>query len=206
MNELFNQFIIYFITLFFIIDVIGLTPIYLTLTNGYEKNKKIKTINRGIITALIVLIIFALSGLQVLNLFGISLAAFKLAGGILLLLLSIDMVLGKQSQEKLEQENNTQDISVFPLAIPLLSGPAAISMLIIYMKQAETDIFKQVLIILALFLNMIVSWIVLRFADLVTKFLGKTGINILTKIFAILMTALACQFILSGVIEAFHIK
>ena len=140
-----------------------------------------------------------------LNIFGISLEAFKVAGGILLLLLAIEMVLGKQTASTEQELEDSDDIAIFPIALPLLSGPATISMLIVFMKQAENVFVEQALIIAALVMNMIVSWIVLRYANLITNHLGKSGVNVLTKIFGILMSALACQFIITGIGEAFKL-
>jgi multiple antibiotic resistance protein len=166
--------------------------------------------SKGVLIASIILIFFALSGSSLLNLLGINLAAFRISGGILLLLLSIDMVLAKPSSaiksetlEEREEALHREDISVFPLAIPLLSGPAAITMLILFMKQAEGNITQQLIIFLSLFINMIVCWIVLNFSVSISNFLGKTGISVLNRIFGILLTALACQFFIDGISEAF---
>jgi len=108
-----------------------------------------------------------------------------------------------ENKEEHEEAMSRHDISVFPLAIPLLSGPAAITMLILFMKQAEGDIIHQLVIFAALFANMIACWIVLHFSLAISKFLGKTGINVLNRIFGILLTALACQFFIDGISEAF---
>ena len=205
MEEYINKFAIYFITLFFCIDVIGTTPLFISMTCNLTRKKQNSVVNKSIIISLIILLIFALSGLSVLNIFGISLEAFKVAGGILLLLLAIEMVLGNKKENEEYQAEQGEDIAIFPLALPLLSGPATISMLIVFMKQAEGIFVQQTLIIIALILNMLVSWIVLRWANSITTLLGKSGVNILTKIFGILMSALACQFIITGIGEAFKL-
>lgn len=209
MNNLWHIFLIQFIALFFTIDAFGLVPIFMSLTANFPEEEKRKIIKKGVFTAFMILMFFALLGTRVLDLFGISLAAFKIAGGILLLLLSIGFVLDKVDvAASCEGEGGKikSDISVFPLAIPLLSGPAAISMLIIFMKQAEHDISKQFITISALFINMSLCFLILYFATNISKFLGKTGISVLNRIFGILLTALACQFIIDGIIEAFHLK
>ena len=207
METHFSQFCIYFITLFLCIDVPGIAPLFIAMTCDFSPQKQLKIVNKTILTSLIILLIFAVSGLSVLNVFGISLAAFKLAGGILLLLLAIEMVLGKiPKADNSEYEDAGSDIAVFPLALPLLSGPATISMLIVFMKQAEGNLINQSLVIFALLINMIIAWLTLRFANKITLVLGRSGINVLTKIFGILMAALACQFIISGVAEAFKLS
>lgn len=164
------------------------------------------------LTAFIILLVFALSGNTVLESFGLSLPAFKIAGGILLLLLSIEMVMAKpepqmKSTNDNEKEENERrnDISVFPLAIPLLSGPAAITILILLMKEAQGQMMAQFMIIIALFLNMVLCWIAFRYATIIARFLGHSGINVLTRIFGILLTALACQFFIDGIREAFNL-
>lgn len=210
MSDIVNSIIVIFLALFFTIDVIGVTPVFVSLTsNGSEEYRK-KMVRNGVLTATIILLFFAISGSSVLNVIGIGLPAFRIAGGILLLLLSIDMVLAKPSsairtetEEEYEESLHRNDISVFPLAIPLLSGPAAITMLILFMKQAEGDLIHQLVILSALGANMLICFIILRFSSAISNFLGKTGINVLNRIFGILLTALSCQFFIDGISEAF---
>jgi len=211
MYATFKSLLVTFPALFFTIDIIGVTPIFVSLTSNASINYKKKIIIRGILTATLILFFFALSGSTVLNILSIKLAAFRIAGGILLLLLSIDMVLAKplstihtETQEEHEEALHRNDISVFPLAIPLLSGPATITMLILFMKQAEGNLIQQLLILTALSANMLICWVILTFSVNISKFLGKTGINVLNRIFGILLTALACQFFIDGISEAFY--
>lgn len=210
MHNAINSILVTFLALFFTIDVIGVTPIFVSLTASSNLNYKKRMAKKGVIIAFLILIFFALSGASVLNILGINLSAFRIAGGILLLLLSIDMVLAKPSppiksenEEEHAESIHRADISVFPLAIPLLSGPAAITMLILFMKQAEGHPFQQIIIFTALFANMLICWLVLNFSVNISNFLGKTGINVLNRIFGILLTALACQFFIDGIKEAF---
>lgn len=207
MNELINIFTIQFVALFFTIDVLGLVPIYISLTAAYSEKEKKAIVQKGVAIAFGILLFFTLLGASVLHIFGISIAAFRIAGGILLLLLAIGMVLDKTEtvSESEKSEYSKSDISVFPLAMPLLSGPASISMLIIFMKQEQGIIAKQMVTIIALLINMIICYFVLVFATRISKILGKTGINILNRIFGILLTALACQFIITGITEAFNL-
>jgi len=184
--------------------------VFVALTINSSANHKKKILKKGIIIASLILFFFALSGSTVLNILGISLPAFRIAGGILLLLLSIDMVLAtptsairSETPEEREEALSKDDISVFPLAIPLLSGPAAITMVILFMKQAEGDIIYQIIVLLCLSANMLICWIILNFATKISKFLGKTGINVLNRIFGIMLTALACQFFIDGISEVF---
>ncbi|MDD3236722.1 MAG: MarC family protein [Candidatus Gastranaerophilales bacterium] len=208
-HEILQAFILQFTALFFTIDAIGLIPIFISLTSDYTEQMKIKVIKKGVSTAFAVLLFFALLGTQVLNLFGITIGAFRIAGGILLLILAIELVLDKPNAPTScdpDDDLKSMDISVFPLAVPLLSGPASISMLIMFMKQAEHNLFKQTLTMTALFVNMVLCLIILLFASNICKVLGKTGINIVNRIFGIILAAMACQFIINGLIDAFNIK
>jgi len=208
--KLINSLVVIFLALFFTIDVIGVTPVFVFLTSTSNNKFRKKMVMRGVVIASLILFFFALSGSWVLNILGIGLAAFRIAGGILLLLLSVDMVFAKTvSQNKAEINTEHEealqkhDISVFPLAIPLLSGPATITMLILFMKQAQGSLIQQLIVLLALSMNMIICWVVLTFSISISKFLGKTGINVLNRLFGILLTALACQFFIDGITEAF---
>lgn len=205
MSEIVNLLTVSFLALFFTIDVIGVVPIFVSLTGSASVKQRKELAWRGVLVATAILLFFAFSGSGVLDVLNISLAAFRIAGGILLLILSIDMVLAKQESpiRKDPQQEYRDDISVFPLAIPLLAGPAAITMLILFMKQAENQPLHQIIILAALVANMFICWIVLYFSVSISKYLGRTGINVLNRIFGILLTALACQFFIDGISEAF---
>ena len=183
---------------------------FVSLTSKTTLEHREEFARRGVLVATAILIFFAISGSSVLDVLNISLAAFRIAGGILLLILSIDMVMArpefslrKESKEEKEETKHKEDISIFPLAIPLLSGPAAITMVILFMKQADGNAIKQMIIILALVVNMFICWVVLHFSASISKHLGITGINVLNRLFGILLTALACQFFIDGISEAF---
>lgn len=210
MKDLVSTGILTFSTLFFTIDPIGVTPIFLALTSNLTIEQKKKVAKRGVLIASIILFFFVVTGSGLLDLMGIKLPAFRIAGGILLLLLSIEMVMAKQeasmrsdTKEEREEALQRNDVSVFPLAIPLLSGPAAITMLILFVKQAEGNALHQFIIMAALGLNMVICWLVLNYSTLITKILGKIGINVMNRIFGILLTALACQFFIDGINDAF---
>jgi len=200
-EHLISTFIVQFWALFLTIDPLGVTPIFISLTSKCTDKEKKKIADKGTMIAFFILVFFALTGSLLLDLFGITLAAFRIAGGILLILLSIEMVIAKTPVSSQNEESST-NIAVFPISIPLLSGPAAITMLILFIRQSQGAILSKGLVILALLLNMFIVWLCLRFANKLGKLLGKTGSNILTKIFGILLTALACQFIIDGIFEA----
>lgn len=208
MNEVLNQFLIPFYALFLAIDAIGVAPIFISLTSKMSEPRRMLMANRGVFTTFIILSFFALTGALILDLFGISLSAFRIGGGILLLILSIDMVMSRPNSplQSSSEDSHKEDISVFPMAIPLLSGPASITMLILFMKEAHGHFVHQLMIMLALIANMFICWLIFRFSSQISKKLGKTGINVITRIFGILLTALACQFFIDGVRGAFMLK
>ena len=202
LEKLLSVFVVQFWALFLTIDAIGATPIFISLTSKCTYEQKRKIADKGVLIAFIILIFFALTGSLLLDLFGITLAAFRIAGGILLILLSIEMVMSKTEEATASNDENSTDLAVFPISIPLLSGPAAITMLILFIKQSQGDILQKAVVILALFVNMLIVWMCLRFSNKISKLMGRTGANVITKIFGILLTALACQFIIDGVFEA----
>ena len=213
MIELLKTLFAIFSALFFTIDILGNLPIFISLTANYSPKFQRKMAIKGPIVAFFILTAFALLGNFILEWFGLSLPAFKFAGGILLLFLSIDMVMANpEPQMKSEsgaakkETDLRQDISVFPLAIQLLSGPASMTLLILMMKEYQSQPINQLIVIIALLLNMILCCIAFKYATYIAKFLGRSGINVLTRIFGVLLTALACQFFIDGIIEAFHIN
>ena len=201
-EKLISIFIVQFWALFLTIDAIGATPIFISLTARCSELQRKHIADKGVLIAFLILVFFALTGSWLLDLFGISLAAFRIGGGILLILLSIEMVMSKSSQIAPDDDASATDLAVFPISIPLLSGPAAITMLILFIKQSQGDLFQKCIVLLALFVNMFIVWLCLRFSSKISKLMGKTGANVITKIFGILLTALACQFIIDGIFEA----
>lgn len=208
MHDIIYSFLKYFSALFVTLDGIGLAPVFIALTGTAPRRWRKIMMNKSIIIAFFILLFFGFAGNIVLDLLGISLNALRIAGGILLLLMAIDLVFAKSNsgmnQETSEERRESLkrvDISVFPLAIPLLSGPATITMLTLFMKKAQGDILQTSLIIVALVLNLVIIWLILRFASKVSQILGKTGINVINRIIGILLTAMACEFFIDAVLD-----
>jgi len=160
---------------------------------------------RGIAISSVILITFALAGEFILNSLGITLAALKVAGGILLLLIGIDMVFARPSgsttttSEEESEAATRQDISVFPLASPLIAGPGAIGAVILLMANAEGDLADQIVILLVLLLVLLITLVLLLLATKVHDLLGVTGMQVISRIFGIMLTALAVQFMFNGI-------
>ncbi|MBS4760363.1 MAG: NAAT family transporter [Clostridium sp.] len=208
MLEHIHSFLGYFSKLFVTLDGIGLAPVFIALTANSKQKWRNIMMNKAIVIAFFILLFFAYTGSVVLDLLGISLTALKIAGGILLLIMAIDLVLGNpepamnsENKEERKESLKRTDISVFPLAIPLLSGPATITMLTICMKNAQGMPLERSLIIAALAVNLVVCWLILKFSSKVSQLLGKTGVSVINRIVGILLAAMSCEFLMNGFIE-----
>jgi multiple antibiotic resistance protein len=139
--------------------------------------------------------------------FGITLYAFQIAGGILLLLLGIAQLNADRRRVKTEEESESlerDDVSVFPLATPLLAGPGSISTVVLYASQAQGALQVSLLVV-AIALALALSYVLLRFAPRLLNFLGRTGLNLLTRIMGIMLVAIAIQFVINGLKTAFNL-
>lgn len=199
-----NEEIIFFmnacIGLFVIVDPFAVIPIYLMLTDRFDAKAKKATRRKASLIAFCILVVFAISGLSLFKLFGITLPAFQIAGGILLLLLGLAQL--NASDKKMKNEETAEglereDISIFPLAMPLIAGPGSISTVVLYASEAH-DWMRKLNILLVIAVVMLLSDATLKSAPLLFRFLGRTGLNILTRIMGIILTAIAIQFIING--------
>jgi multiple antibiotic resistance protein len=197
MTELFlKTFIFYFI----VIDPIGSTPLFLVVTEHLNVKEKIKTALHGTFIATLILLFFGLLGNSVLAYLKISFPAFTIAGGIILFIISLEMLFDKRHQRKEEDVNFTSDkLSIFPLATPLLAGPAAITSVIVSVSATGNDISKQVIGMLALVAATITTFIILFLAAKSEKIINKRIISVFSRIVAIVLAGLSIQYILNGI-------
>lgn len=197
-----------FITLFVIIDPFGVIPIFIALTRGETKAQRAKIASKATIISLILLLVFAFVGDYLLDSLGISIPSFRIAGGILLLLAAIDMVVARHSgissttQDEQHEALQRDDISVFPLAIPLIAGPGALVSAVILMREVEGDLMMQLGLIGVLILVVLIMYVCLLLAEPLSKLLGVTGSNVLGRVFGIILAALAVQFIMDGLSQS----
>ncbi|WP_119067174.1 MarC family protein [Rubrobacter indicoceani] len=192
-----------FITLLVVVDPPGLAPVFAALTRGYGPKRRREAAVKGTLIGAGILLIFALVGDALLGALGISLDAFRIAGGVLLFILALDMVfasprgLHARSVQQQEEDEYATDITVFPLSIPLIAGPGAIATVLLFTggaAPARTALFIGVLAaVLALTL------VSLLLAPLITRLLGETGANVLSRVLGVVVAALAVQFILDGI-------
>jgi multiple antibiotic resistance protein len=201
----FSYFLNTFIAIFVIVDPFAVLPVYLTLTDRFTDRERTHIRRKASLIAFGLLAMFALTGLSVFHVFGITLPAFRIAGGILLLLLGISQLNSKRERvTQVEEAEGMEkdDISVFPLGMPLLAGPGSISTVILYSSRADSALRKGELF-LAILCVIGLSYLLLKAGPLIYRFLGRTGLNLITRLMGIILTAIAVQFIITGIKEAF---
>ncbi|MHB1349400.1 MAG: MarC family protein [Desulfobulbus sp.] len=195
-------------TFFATIGPLDISAFFAALTVGQSPRARLVMAARGTVIATIILLVFALFGEALLDLLGISLAALRTAGGILLLLIGIEMVFARTSgatsatADETREAETRRDISVFPLATPLIAGPGAIGASILLMAHAEGDTTRQLIVCLSLLAILLFTFFCMLAASQLHKLLGRTGTHVINRIFGVLLAALAVQFIFDGIAES----
>lgn len=189
-----------FVTLFVIIDPIGLAPLFVALTQGMTARQRRSIAIRSCLVAAGLLTLFGLAGEAVLGFLGISMPAFRMAGGILLFLTALDMLFERRTQRRQDQadaEPDADDPSVFPLAIPLIAGPGSIATMILLTGQDDSTLnLLAVHGVMALVIALVFTLFLL--AAPLERLLGPTGINVVTRLLGMLLAALSVQFVIDG--------
>lgn len=198
-----------FVTFFTIIDPVGLAPIFVGLTSHLPKEQRNVIVTRATLISAGIIVFFALVGRFLLDRLGIQLYAFNMAGGALLFLVAVDMLFGRPSgtrETKAEEEEamTREDVSVFPLAIPLIAGPGTIATTILYVDLATPNPLELAMVAAAIVVTLAVAWLSMRSSTWIIQRVGRTGILVLSRILGILLAALALQFILNGIIAFLH--
>jgi len=180
------------ISLFIIVDPFGNIPIFIGLTKDMGEDERWRTFRNAVAAGFSLLLAFAVAGRWVLEIFGIRLYSFKIAGGALLLALAFDLL----TKGKVEEKPSPEESGVVPLGIPLLAGPGAITTTIVTLETIGPLVtLSSVLAVAA------ITWLILKFTSPIYKILGKTGTTIISKVMAMLLAAIAVQYILEGVTE-----
>lgn len=193
--------------IFFVVDPMGVIPIFLVMTRGDSDEKKLRMARRASIAAFYILTVFALAGTIIFKVLGVTLGAFKVAGGILLLLTSIEMLQAQQVRTRVtpeeEQEGiDKEDVAIFPLAIPLLAGPGSIATVTALMGRAG-NVLHAIPVILSIAITCAASYAMLRAAGRIARLLGVTGLNVMNRVIGLIIGALAVQFMFDGLKDTF---
>lgn len=190
-----------------IVDPFGAIPIFISITSDESPKQRANTARIASFTLAVVLIAAALAGEPLLKLLGIRLASFQVGGGILILLLSLSMINAKVSPTKQTPEEEIEavakeNVAVVPLAVPLLAGPAAISTVIVFAHRSE-DWSARGFVIFSVLLVALLTWILLRLSIPLSQKLGRTGINTFTRAMGMVLSAIAIEFIATGLLQLF---
>ncbi len=193
-----------FVTLMVTIDPPGLAPLFLALTTGMNRAERSQVALRSSLTAFIVLTVFAIAGAQILALFGITLGAFRIAGGLLLFWIAFEMIFERRNERKERSaevaitRDHIRNIAAFPLAIPLIAGPGAISATIL-LAGTLSDATSRLALIVIILICIASCYAVFFLAERIDRFLGETGRSILTRLLGVILAALAVQFVADGI-------
>ncbi|MCP5038708.1 MAG: MarC family protein [Rhodobacteraceae bacterium] len=190
-----------FFTLLVVIDPIGLTPMFIALTKGMEHAHRRSVAIRASLIGAGILTLFALFGEAVLGFMGISMSAFRIAGGVLLFLTALDMLFERRTKRRKGQAQTANDPSVFPLATPLIAGPGAIATMILLTGEAGDDWLMKIAVLGVLVAVLVLVFVAFLVGGRLERLLGDTGINVVTRLLGMLLAALAVQFVLDGLAD-----
>jgi len=202
-----NSFILFFVA----IDTIGNIPFFLSLTEEAKIKKRNQIAIKSVIIAFFIMITFAYAGRYLLDAIGVSLDSLKIAGGIILMILAIDILFEKRKtrrEKRVEEaldEKSFDDIIVFPIAIPFIAGPAALTTIILLIGNYTINTEFQIPVILALIAALVVSLILMIGANFIVKFIPKQILHATARVMAFILAALATQFIIDGIKASFNI-
>jgi len=190
-------------TLFLVVDPPAAVPMFLSMTGADPPEHKRRTARRAAVAAGITLAAFAALGTTIFSVLGVSLGAFRIAGGVLLFLLAVDMLRAQRSRQRTSPEEEAEgierpDVSIFPLAIPMLAGPGAISTVMVVVSRA-TALWHYVVVLIAIAATALVAYFMLRGAGVVERKLGQTGMNVLQRVMGLILAATAVQFVVDGI-------
>jgi len=189
-----------FVTLFVVIDPIGLAPIFIALTPGQSGAERRRIGARSLVIAAVLLTLFGLMGDAILSAIGISISAFRIAGGLLLFLTALDMLFERRTERREGQADGDQpshDPSVFPLAMPLLAGPGALATMILLVGENQ-GVGHVVMVHLMMLIVLGICMVLFALATPLARALGRTGVMVVTRLLGMLLAALSVQFVIDG--------
>jgi multiple antibiotic resistance protein len=201
-SELARFALITFTSILFIVDPVAAVPAYLVITQDETAESRRRTALRACVAMTLLLAVFAATGTLIFRAFGITLPAFRVAGGLILWFSAMEMLRGerptREGRVEIQEAQEKEDVALVPLAIPLLAGPGAISTIVVLAGQAHAPPHLA-LLYAAIVVTGVVSYLTLRLGEPLLRRLGKTGIRVITRIMGLLLAAVAVQFVLTGV-------
>lgn len=203
MREFLTFCLVAFSAIFFVVDPLAVLPIFLAMTANETPAQKRGTALRAAITCGITLTVFAAAGTLIFRFFGITLGAFKIAGGVLLFLVALDMMQARQSRTRSTPEEEKEgiakaDVAIIPLAIPLLSGPGSIATVMVLMSR-HTGLLYTIPVFASIFVTAVITWLMLRGAEWIERRLSKTFMNVVMRIMGLILAAISVEFVIAGI-------
>ena len=203
MSSFLDFFLPSFTMLFVTMDPIGNMPIFMSLTESPRSGYRLLMAKRSVLIGFCVMLFFAFAGEAFLKLLGISIPAFRIAGGIMLFIVALQMIFVEEQKEKAAEEATDNpyenDVSVFPLAVPLIAGPGSIASIILLMSERQGDWTQQIYIISSLIVVSLITYVLFRLSSYFARLFGQTINTVISKLLGIILGAMASQFIIDGV-------
>ncbi len=200
MAEIIAFGVLSFTSFFTLINPFGTMPIFMTMTSELDEQQRTRTAKKASIVSFVTIVIFAFSGQLLFNFFGISVNSFRIVGGVIFFLMGMDMLqarLGKVKVKDSEVKSYVDDISITPLAIPMICGPGALTNAIVMMEDANS-FEKKIILIVSVLLVMLLTYIILYSSSRIIKILGQTGINVMMRLMGLIVMVIAVEFFFAG--------
>jgi multiple antibiotic resistance protein len=203
MRDFLTFCLVAFSAIFFVVDPLAVLPIFLAMTANETPAQKRATALRAAITTGITLTVFAAAGTLIFKFFGITLGAFKIAGGVLLFLVALDMMQAQKSRTRSTPEEEREgiekaDVAIIPLAIPLLAGPGSIATVMVLMSRHSRFVYTLP-VFGSIFLTTVITWLMLRGAEWIERRLSKTFMNVVMRIMGLILAAISVEFVIAGI-------
>ncbi len=204
-----SLFIQILFTIFIVIDPFGLVPMYIGLTARLKAEEKKRTIKRAVFTAFMILSLFIVAGKWLLLILNIHPGSFFIAGGIMLFIVSLEMLFGQANRSKVssnenpleEDEDERTSVAIFPLAIPMLAGPGAITTILLFTSSTHSLILVMPMLFVAVILTLTAAALSMGTSEYILKALGRTGVSVIERIMGLLLSGLSVQFVYDGLVK-----
>ncbi|PSN18709.1 MarC family transcriptional regulator [filamentous cyanobacterium CCP5] len=204
MDQSLLQFVITaFVMLIVVVNPVAVAPVFVSVTSGMRRLERKRVLNRALLTAFGVALFFLFAGRVLLSYLGVTTHAFAVSGGVLLFLLALPTLFGQKSTTQSPggegQETTDEDVAVFPMALPLLAGPGTLATVLVLATQAGSDMLRLSAIAIMLACVYLISWPILYASDRLITLMGESKVGILTRVFGIILAALAVQYVFNGI-------
>jgi len=199
-----SEIVTIFLAVFIVVDPFGIVPVFISLTPDFPPRRKRVTIFKAVIVAFVVLCVFIFTGSAILRFLGIQPGSFFIAGGILMFIVSIDLLLGKPGRTKTSGEEDgeeREDVSIFPLAVPMLAGPGAITTILLYVSEDKISGSILPVLVGSVALALAIAGVTMFLSSFFLRVLGRTGVSVIERIMGIVLTGLSVQFVYDGLVK-----